>query len=1019
MATAGNPTRMSSTYSVRQQELTAQFYAWEILGRGWLHADHLVELEPPFTPFFGHFLRAPVLPDDGVRPTLLSSIAGVFKQYKQQVVQEEQLPEISYAPFPYSDESELISFAVLFPSLYKTSAAETTQFLSMLSYVQRPVSFEIHAGEERITMIIVCREDDAAYIEAQLHSSFHGVGFKREPVDILKILQTESAYATVDFGLKEEFMRPLNLYRSMEPDSFLGMLSLCQYIQKGERIVLQVLFNGVMNAWQKSIIRSVSDREGNAFFADAPEMLPLAKEKVQQPLFACTIRAVVFAPELDDAFSLLHKIAFAITRQSQSGGNCVIPLSNEGYDLEQRMTDIAGRTSHRLGMLLNISELAQFVHFPSYTPAISKLFRKERKTKAVPDIAKENSICLGNNNHQALEIPVTISTEQRTKHTHIIGATGTGKSTLIAQLALQDIKQGRGIALFDPHGDLIEELLGRIPEQRMKDVILIDPADSDYPVGINLLQAHNDIEREILSSDLVASFKKLSTSWGDQMNAVLGNAILVFLESNKGGTLHDLRRFLVEREFRNHILATITDPSILYYWQKEYPLLKTNSIGPILTRLDTFLRPRILRNMVIQSQGIDFAEVLAKKNILLVKLSQGLIGTENSFLLGSLILSKIHQAAFARQREGTDRTPYFIYIDEFQHFVTPSVKDMLSGIRKYNIGLILSHQELQQVQREDADLLHAVLANAGIRIVFRTGEADAKKLAEGFSSFDYTDLLNLGKGEAIVRIEQPQYDCSLDTILPEEISIETRQQTSESIRNHSRSQYAMAKEKVEQILLQSHPVQNRETQEGHRYKPEKDQQPVETKPMHPVVQKPLEITHTEKLTQPKQDSTHRYLQMLIKRMAESKGYTATLEVQLPDGSGSIDLVLQKDGKQIAVEVSVTTDASWELHNIEKCVQAAYTTIISVSGDLKQVEKIKKLYEASGINKEGCTVLFLTPDALFALLEEQLASPEVPEEQVIKGYRVKVSYDAVSQEELQRKRSSIAKVIAEAMRKQRK
>ena len=229
------------------------------------------------------------------------------------------------------------------------------------------------------------------------------------------------------------------------------------------------------------------------------------------------------------------------------------------------------------------------------------------------------------------------------------------------------------------------------------------------------------------------------------MNSVLGNAVLAILESTQGGSLHDLRRFLLEKEFRQTILQTVTDVSVLYYWQHEFPLLKTTSIGPILTRLDTFLRPKSIRNMVVQKKGLDFEALCNDNKIILCKLSQGLIGKENSYLLGSLILSKLHQAILRRQQQVT-RNPFLMYLDEFQNFMTPSIKEMISGVRKYNVGLILSHQDLQQLQREDGELLNSVLGNCNIRIVFRVGEPDAKRLQDGFTGFNHNDLQNLGRG---------------------------------------------------------------------------------------------------------------------------------------------------------------------------------------------------------------------------------------------------------------------------------
>jgi hypothetical protein len=1011
---------MKRVYSIRQQELTAQFYAWELLGRGWLHAETPAELEPPFTPFFGHNNEKGGIEDDGVHHTLFSSIASLFHT-KLPTPAEVVLPEISYELFPFQETSLLVTYTVLLQSQHKTSSTDAIRFLTMLSYITRPMSFEIHADHQHIKLLFISRQEDASYLESQLRTYFPHYVYAKKPTEYDVFSDSSTPTVSVDFGLKEEWVRPMSQYRQQDQDSLLGILSQCEHIQPGISVMVQVLCNGVVNHWQQSMLSAVTDGRGGSFFEDAPEMLPMTKEKIQHPLMACTIRAAVSAPTYEVAYAKLDTLCFAITTQSSSHGNSLIPLVDEGYTPIQRLNDIRYRQSHRGGMLLNILEVAQFIHIPTWSPAITKLYRKERTTKAAPAIMRGHDFVLGNNLHQQEEVSVTISTEERLKHTHIIGATGTGKSTLIANMLLQDIEAGRGVALFDPHGDLVEEMMSRIPSERIKDVVIIDPSDSEYPVGINILEAHSDIEKEILASDVVASFRKLSTSWGDQMNAVFGNAILAFLESSRGGSLHDLRRFLVEKEFRQDILADITDPSIVYYWQKEYPLLKTNSMGPILTRLDTFLRPRLLRNMIVQRKGIDFNTLVESRAILLVKLSQGLIGSENSYLLGSLLLSKLHQAAFARQQQSSSRQPFFIYIDEFQHFVTPSVKDMLSGVRKYNVGLILSHQDLQQVQKEDPELLHSMLSNTSTRIVFRVGEQDAKRISEGFGSFAVSDFLNQGKGEAIIRIEQPQYDATVQTIPLSQVSSEQKQLTKETVLSHSRKQYANSREAVEQQLRETLHIKTDIRSDA---LPEKKQRVVgKSDFIRPVKEELKELVPqagSRELEETEDISTHRYLQTLIKKMGESKGYTATVEAAIPTAGGQVDVLLVKDKERIAVEVCVTTDPKWEMHNIEKCCKAGFERVISVSGDKKQLEKIRKECEESITDFAQYTVSFLTPDALFTMLDEEMQLPvSQTEAQVMKGYRINLNYGSISSEEIIRKRSAIAKIVVDTLRKQKK
>lgn len=764
--------------------------------------------------------------------------------------------------------------------------------------------------------------------------------------------------------------------------------------------------------------------DGSSFFNDDPNAPKVALEKVQSPLFGVTIRAFAQADTQAGSLGIVQKLSYAIMNASVSATNQLVPLPSEAYDFETRVRDICLRESHRLGMLLNADELTTLLHFPSESISSKKLFSSIRKTKEVPGIAKGKAFVLGENYHNGIAGKVTFGIEDRLKHTHIIGATGTGKSTLIANLITQDIEQGHGIVLFDPHGDLVDDVIASIPESRIQDVVLVDPSDSAYSVGLNILEAHSDVEKEVLSSDLVAAFRRYSTSWGDQMNAVFGNAILAVLENTEGGTLNDIRRFLIEKDFKKKYLKNVTDPSVIYYWEKEYPLIKTNSIGPILTRLNTFLRPRAIRNMVIQHKGLDFETLLNTNKIVLLKLSQGLIGSENSFLLGSLMLSKIHQAIFRRQQQAI-RNPIFLYLDEFQNFITPSIKEMLSGIRKYNVGLTLSHQDLQQLQREDGELLNSVLGNINTRIVFRVGEPDAKKLQDGFTGFDFTDLQNLSRGEAVIRIEQPQYDCSLDTFMLREVSAEQRKRNIETVTAFSRKEYASPREEIEKMLLETLdleiPSKDQKDTTIHETvgKKQNDDKPT------PVVSETSEPVATEKKVEPikeveeeKDITTHRYLQTLVKKMAESRGYRAVLETQVPDGSGLVDVLLTKENKTTAVEICSTTDAEWEMHNIQKCMDAGYDTIISLCGDIKQLEKIRKKCLEYIPTITGKEVYFFTPDALFTFLDSETKTA-VPQEQVIKGYRVNVTYDAVSPEDMQRKRASVAQVVMNSLRKRKK
>ncbi|WP_295794684.1 type IV secretion system DNA-binding domain-containing protein [Mucilaginibacter sp.] len=994
----------------RYEALTVQFYAWEQRLRGWEAYPFPVDIEPPFEPFFYHSVpvQSSVI-DDSFRPSVFTRAYQAIKSVASsgdEIINEEPADDSPLVPFIWENDAPLIALSVSLPKDQKIRPDEIEQLLFMLSQSIYPISFEIIATQASIRIQFVCREPDANYVHNQVKAYFPTCGIHEASIG--DIVAPGGRYFRFDFGLEEECMRPLATPKSFDVDPLTGIFGVLENLTGGEQLVIQILFKGVANPWAESIIRSVMDNEGGSFFLNAPEMVKLAQEKISVPLFAVCIRVIGYNTDNDT-----QRLANGVIQATQSPYNSLFPL-NDGY-YSQGLEDVMSRQSHRLGMLLNSKELATLVHFPSVSVVSHKLERDTRKTKAAPPAFLNHQHIFGANIHQGNISNVTISETQRLKHTHIIGATGTGKSTLLLSSIIQDMANGEGIAVLDPHGDLIDSILSWVHPNRHKDVIVIDPSDTEFPVGFNILTAHSEIEKDILSSDLVAAFKRLSTSWGDQMNSVFANAILAFLESTKGGTLVDLRRFLIEKSFRDKFLLTVADPSIVYYWHKEFPILKSSSIGPILTRLDSFLRPKLIRNMVAQQKSLDFEHILDSKKIVLIKLSQGLMGTENSYLLGTFLVSKIQQAAMARQaKQKADRSNFYLYIDEFQNFITPSMSAILSGARKYHLGLILVHQDMQQLTKHDAELASAVTANAGTRICFRLGDTDAKRFEGGFSFFDADDLQNLDAGEAIIRIERPENNCNLQTLPFEVMEQDVAREIKERVIDFSRNNYGTPKEEVEALLKNIHSV--------HEYPTEKETIKATYIPTHKptTASKPAEPFVQSRLKNPedkKQETQHRYLQTLIKRMAESRGYTAFIEEPTPDGRGKVDVSLKRNNKLIAVEINDTSKDVWELHNIEKCLAAGYDMIVACSTDsqvrARMTAKIEEKFEIAHREK----MLVLSPDSLFLYLDSEIAK-DASNDIRVKGYRVKVDYTAVPEQEMDRKREMIARSVIDAMKEKR-
>jgi hypothetical protein len=647
----------------------------------------------------------------------------------------------------------------------------------------------------------------------------------------------------------------------------------------------------------------------------------------------------------------------------------------------------------------------------------SKLKRDSRKTQPVPVIATGHSFVIGSNVHHNVSKEASLSIEQRLRHIHIIGKTGTGKSTLLVNMIRQDIEAGRGVAVLDPHGDLIDRIVERIPENRVKDVILFDPSNTEYPVGFNILEAHSDMEQTVLSSDLVELFRRFSTTWGDQMSTVLSNAIAAIIESKQGGTLIDLKRFLLERDFRKSILSQNMDPSIIYFWEKEFPLLKGGSQVSIITRLDAFLRAKIIRNIITQNKGLDFGNIVESGQIFLAKLSQGMIGEENSNILGTLICSKLHQVVMGRQALNVkERKPFFMYLDEFQHFATPSMASMLSGSRKFSFGLTLVHQDLQQIA--DSALTNSVITNPSTRLCFALGDNDAQRLQSGFAHFNAGDLMNIGIGEAMVRVERSEYDFNLTTYdiasVPQDIASLRRDQ----IIAHTREMYGRkilpAKYLTPQVEKKVSATTEAEVKTESAVIIERRAE-IQPKPATIPV-KPLVSGPTEDLEKRKSISQHRYLQTLIKKMAEQRGYKAVIEEPTPDGLGRVDVGLERDGKKLAIEISVTTGDTQELHNIEKCLRAGYDPVIVCSQEKKNLEAIRKAMVDKLSAEEQGKVLFFEPDELFLFLDKREANRPNKKEELIKGYRVKVQYQVVSETDRKKKNDAVKKVIIHSLQR---
>ncbi|MEA1925642.1 MAG: type IV secretion system DNA-binding domain-containing protein [Patescibacteria group bacterium] len=398
-----------------------------------------------------------------------------------------------------------------------------------------------------------------------------------------------------------------------------------------------------------------------------------------------------------------------------------------------------------------------------------------------------------------------IKADDRRRHMYVIGKTGMGKTNMIQNMAIQDIRNGKGVAIVDPHGEFANECLKAVPSHRINDVIYFNPADTAYPIAMNIMEKVDPECRHLVASGLVGVFKKIwADSWGPRLEYLLRNAILALLE-DPTSTLLGVNRILVDKVYRAKVLENVTDPVVHAFWTDEFAKyhdrLLTEAIAPIQNKVGQFLSSALIRNIVGQTNStFDIREVMDNEKIIIMNLSKGRIGEDNSALLGAMMITKIQLAIMARiDMPEQERRDFYLYVDEFQNFATDSFKNILSEARKYKLNLILAHQYITQL---DETVRDAVFGNVGTIISFRIGAMDSETLEKEFEpTFYANDLVNLTKYHIYLKLMIDGIATnpfSAATIEP--INMSGTEQNMEKIIRLSRERYGTPREIVEKKI---------------------------------------------------------------------------------------------------------------------------------------------------------------------------------------------------------------------------
>lgn len=642
------------------------------------------------------------------------------------------------------------------------SSLKKSGFFSFLE-VDDVIAFEIVAKKAEIKFYVSAPKRIIDLVEKTIYSYYQNADIKK--VEEPNIFSEDGKIASGGVVQKSDPYMPIKTYRDLPTDSLSAITSAVSKIGDNEGALIQVLIRPAEDKWKKvgkSYVSSTKKNEANpekATFKTDPKALEKIDEKCSKPWFDTTIRFVISSPSKEMAELHLKNIKSAYNQfssdQNSFTGTKEIFKGTFMINFIYRffpVIDFSIWPFKKSISILSTDELASIFHFPNKTVETPHIQWLKAKTAPVPsEVPQDKGTYIGFGYYRGVKRPVYIGFEDRRRHAYIIGKTGTGKSVLLEDMAIQDIKAGHGVCVIDPHGDLIDNIIKFIPPERAEDVIYFDPSDVERPMGLNLLEAKTEDQKHFLTTAIINLMYKL---YDPQRTGIIGprfehsvrNAMLTVM-SDPGATFIEIVRVLTDPKYVQELLPKVQDPIVRRYWTDQIAQTsdfhKSEVLDYIVSKFGRFVTNKTMRNIIGQSvSAFDFRRVMDDGKILLINLSKGKLGEENSSFLGLVIIPKILVAAMSRQELPEEkRRDFFLYVDEFQNFATPDFATILSEARKYHLNLTVANQFIGQM---DEEVKNAVFGNVGSLISFRVGVTDASYLQREFQPvFGESDLINI------------------------------------------------------------------------------------------------------------------------------------------------------------------------------------------------------------------------------------------------------------------------------------
>ncbi len=708
------------------------------------------------------------------------------------------------------------------------------QLMGILANLKIPLALEAavqYIGEE-IRFYIAVPNDSVQYAMRQIQGLWSDA--QVEEGDDYNIFNKEGDSSAVYLKQRSGSVLPIRTFEEAGVDTFLPILSNLSKIQAvGEGMAVQVIVKPAPADFKKSateflrrlkrgeklesvlksslitfkdVERALSgaspEKEKEKLVLDE-EAIKAIEKKLSKPIFSVNVRLVVSAPDSGRTRELLQGMAGTYDEQFTA------PLKNDLEIIQPKNLDdlifkfIFRQFDEAQQMILGSDELVSLFHFPTSATAIPKItWVKAREAQPPVNLPKEG-VLVGESVFRGEKQRVYIADDDRRRHIYMVGQTGTGKSNLMINMAISDINSGKGVAVLDPHGDLIDSILGLIPEERMNDVIVFDPADLQKPLGLNMLEydLNRPEEKTFIVNEMQGIFNRLFTAetMGPMFEQYMRNALLLLMEDapNEPATLADVPRVFTDEDFRKRKLARCQNPAVRDFWEREAIMVggeaSLQNITPYITsKFNNFIANDYVRPIISQPKSaFRFREVMDDGKILLVNLAKGRIGDINAGLLGMVIVGKLLMAALSRvDIPQEQRRDFNLFIDEFQNFTTDSIAVILSEARKYRLNLVIGHQFIAQLEDK---IREAVFGNVGSMIVFRVGAKDAEELIKQYEPvFTKNDLINIDNFNAYVKLligGETSKPFNIRTLASPPINPVLRDQ----IKELSRNKYGLAK----------------------------------------------------------------------------------------------------------------------------------------------------------------------------------------------------------------------------------